>query len=421
MAAQEIQAGVPCREEDAQGIEPFDPFHPAFRQDPYPFYHRYRAVSPVHRVVGPSGRSSWYLFRYEDVGTALREPSFIREARRIFPPGSFAPIPECQSAFWRMTDSWLLFRDPPDHTRLRSLLNRAFTAPIVERTAPRIETVAAELLDRVADRGRMDLILDYAFPLPVIVIAELLGVPPEDRERFREWSMTLASAIDLKPTVAGYEEGNRATLELTAYLREIVDARRLRPREDLISDLVRAHALEGRVSEDELLGTLTLLILAGHETTVNLIGNGILALLRAPSELARLRRHPAILSQAVEELLRYESPVQMTRRLAAEDLIFGGRQIRCGDDVRILIGAANRDPEVFPDPDRLDLTRTESPHRAFGLGIHFCVGAMLGRTEGGIAIDALLRRFPNLRLEEGPLSWRESVGFRSLTNLAVSF
>jgi pimeloyl-[acyl-carrier protein] synthase len=297
----------------------------------------------------------------------------------------------------------------------------AFTPRIAERTVPRIEAVAAELLDKVVDRGQMDLVLEYAFPLPVIVIAELLGVPPEDRERFRDWSMTLAAAIDVKPTAAGYEEGNRAALELTGYLREIVEARRRNPCEDLISDLVRAQTEEGRVSEDELLATLTFLIFAGHETTVNLSGNGILALLRAPAELARLRDHPEILPDAVEELLRYDSPVQMTRRLAAEDLRFGGQQIRRGDDVRILIGAANRDPEAFPDPDRLDLSRRGAPHRAFGLGIHFCVGAMLGRTEGALAIAPLLRRFPGLRLDEGPLSWRESVGFRALTGLPVSF
>ncbi len=421
MTAEGTLADTGAGDANDDGLEPFDPFRAEFRQDPYPVYHRYRAASPVHRVEGPGGRASWYLFRYEDVGNALKEPRFIREARRIFPRDAFAPIPKEQSAFWEMTDRWMLFRDPPDHTRLRSLVNKAFTPRITERTAPRIQAVADDLLDRVVGTGKMDLVLEFAFPLPVIVIAEMLGVPPADRERFRAWSMALAAAIDVKQSSAAYAEGNRATLELTAYLREIVEERRRHPREDLISDLIRAEEDGGRLSEEELLATLTLLVLAGHETTVNLIGNGMLALLRAPAELARLRACPELFPDAVEELLRYDSPVQMTRRLAAEDLCVGGQQIRRGDDVRILLGAANRDPEAFPDPDRLDLSRRGAPHRAFGLGIHFCVGATLARTEGQLAIATLLRRLPGLRLERGPLSWRESVGFRALTGLPVSF
>jgi cytochrome P450 len=320
-----------------------------------------------------------------------------------------------------MTDRWMVFRDPPDHTRLRSLVSKAFTPRVVEALHPRIQTLADELLDRVERAGAMDLILDFAFPLPVIVIAELLGVPPDDRRQFREWSTALAAAIDVKQTPDAYEKGNRAALDLTAYLHQVVTERRRAPRDDLISRLIAVEESGGRLTEAELIATCTLLVLAGHETTVNLIGNGILALLQTRDQMDLLRSQPTLMPLAIEEFLRYDGPVQMTRRIAGEDVEMAGQRIKRGDDVRILVGAANRDPAAFPDPDRLNITREGKPHRTFGFGIHACLGALLARAEGEIAFATLLRRLPYLELGEGPPHWRENVGFRGLTTLPVRF
>ncbi|HEX9754410.1 MAG TPA: cytochrome P450 [Gemmatimonadales bacterium] len=403
-------------------VEPFDPFLPELRADPYPVYHRYREASPVHWCPpGESAgtRGAWYLFRYADVTRVLRDPRFVREARRVLPAESFPPIPESQRAFWETTDRWILFRDPPDHTRLRSLVNRAFSPGVVETRRRRIERVADELLDAVAGASELDLLRDFAFPLPVIVIAELLGVPPQDRDRVKLWSARLTAALDMKPTRMGYESGSEAVLEFTAYLREIIAQRRRHPQDDLISRLIASETEGGKLSEDELVSNSILLVFAGHETTVNLIGNGMLALLQHADQLALLRRRPELLPGAVDELLRYDAPVQVTRRLPLEDVELGRHLIRRGQEARLLLGAANRDPEVYPDPDRLDITRTGPLHNSFGLGIHFCLGAPLARAEAAIAIAALLRRFPALRLLDEAPAWRDTVGLRGLVRLRV--
>jgi len=398
----------------------FDPCGPDLRVDPYPWYARYRAHDPLHRCRLPDGRRAWYLFRHRDVTRALRDPRFVREARRVYPPEAFPPIPESQRQFWQTTDLWILFRDPPTHTRLRALLGKAFTPPMVEGLRPRIAAVAEDLLRGLRDRREADLLGDFASPLPIIVIAEVLGVPPEDRQLIRAWSLALTNALDVPATPDGYEAGSRATGELTAYLRQIVAARRRRPRNDLISDLIAAEASGEGLSEEELLANCVLLVFAGHETTVNLLGNGMLALLRHPAQLELLRSRPADARDAVEEMLRYDCPVQFARRLAAEDVDLGEQAVRQGDQVRLMLGSANRDPEVYPDPDRFDLRRGGPQHSAFGMGIHFCLGAPLARAEAAIAITTLLARFPSLRLRDEPLAWRETVGLRGLTRLPVA-
>jgi cytochrome P450 len=316
----------------------------------------------------------------------------------------------------------MLDADPPDHTRLRALVSKAFTPRLIERMRPRVQEIADALLDVVQDRGKMDLIDDYAFPLPITVIAELLGVPAEDRNRFREWSDAAVSG----DTSREYLE--RVLIPhmqaFTDYLRAMFEEKRENPEEDLVSALVRAEEAGDKLGEDELVGMVFLLLVAGHETTVNLIGNGVLALLQHPDQLESLRENPSLIKPAVEELLRYDGPVETsTERFAREDVAVGERVIPKGEMVLVVIAAADHDPERFPVPDALDLTRPDNKHLAFGKGIHHCLGAPLARMEGQTAINTLLRRMPDLRLKgtSHSLSWRPGMVLRGLKGLPVEF
>jgi cytochrome P450 len=371
------------------------------------------------RPASPGPAGTWFLFRHDDVAAALRDARFVRELRTALPDRPRPELPDPYRPFWEMASKWILFRDPPDHTRLRALVATAFTPRIVQALAPRIADVAEVLLDEVEPTGTCDLIRDYAFPLPVIVIAELLGVPGQDRIRFRDWSVALAAAIDLRTSPDVYGRASDATRELTAYLRDIVAERRAEPRDDLVSALITAESESGSLDEEELIAMCILLLVAGHETTVNLIGNGVLALLRHPEQLELLRSRPDLVDNAVEELLRFDSSVQFTFRFAREDIELRGRTIPRGDQVGLILGSANRDPEQFPEPDRLDVTRTPLRHLAFGMGIHFCLGAPLARLEARLALETILRRLPGLRLVEEPLRWREGIGFRGLDALSL--
>lgn len=389
-----------------------DLLDPAVLSDPYPLFHRLRTEDPVH---WEADLEFWALTRYADALYALREDSLLSSAIHDSPrPGGVG----LSSA------RWFVFLDPPRHTRLRALVHSAFTPQVVEGLRARIQAIVDELLDRAAEAGRLDLIADLGFPLPAIVIAELLGVPAEDRAQFRAWSADLAAAGGLVRMAAdGAERLSRARAggaALNAYFRDIIGERRRAPRDDLVSRLTGVQSAEGTLSEEELVDTCALLLFAGHETTTNLIGNGMLALLRHPDELSRLRADPSLIGSAVEELLRYDSPVQMRVRVARETVEIGGRRIAKGQRVLILVGAANRDPARFPDPDRLDIARPDNRHLAFGHGIHFCTGAPLARLEGAIAIRRLLRRFPRLELTTDQLAWRETLTLRALNALPVS-
>jgi len=389
-----------------------DLLDPAVLSDPYPLFHRLRTEDPVH---WEADLEFWALTRYADAVYALREDSLLSSAIHDSPrPGGVG----LSSA------RWFVFLDPPRHTRLRALVHSAFTPQVVEGLRARIQAIVDELLDRAAEAGRLDLIADLGFPLPAIVIAELLGVPAEDRAQFRAWSADLAAAGGLVRMAAdGAERLSRARAggaALNAYFRDIIRERRRAPRDDLVSRLTGVQSAEGTLSEEELVDTCALLLFAGHETTTNLIGNGMLALLRHPDELSRLRAAPSLIGPAVEELLRYDSPVQMRVRVARETVEIGGRRIAKGQRVLILVGAANRDPARFPDPDRLDIARPDNRHLAFGHGIHFCTGAPLARLEGAIAIRRLLRRFPRLELTTDQLAWRETLTLRALNALPVS-
>ncbi len=314
----------------------------------------------------------------------------------------------------------MLVVDPPDHTRLRTLVQKAFTPRVVERLRPRIEALVKEALDEAEARGSMDLVADLAYPLPVTVIAELLGVPVEDRSAFRRWSDALVGALDPVALTDRRSAVLAARDALHAYLERVVAERRAAPRDDLISRLVEAEEQGDRLSGPELLAMGVLLLVAGHETTVNLIGNGINALLAHPDQLARLRDEPELIEPAVEELLRYDSPVQLTGRVALEELELGGRRVEPGQMLMLLLGAANRDPRVFAEPERLDLGRDPNPHLAFGRGIHFCLGAPLARLEGQIAIRELVRRFPTLRLAGTP-ERRPTVTLRGFASLPLTW
>ncbi|MCI0395560.1 MAG: cytochrome P450 [Chloroflexi bacterium] len=388
----------------------FDPRHPEFRANPYPFYDLLRSYAPVFYW---EAWGIWFLTRYDDCSALLRDDR-LGHAELIAPP-------EHQRPLWEMQFRWMLLRNPPDHTRLRSLVHKAFTPRMVEQMRQRIQAITDDLLDQVQAAGRMDLIGALAYPLPVTVIAQMLGVPAADQDKFHGWSNALARSLDLTEDEAVYNRASDATVEFRDYLKHLVDRRRADPQDDLLSALVFAEEAGDRLTEEELYANCMLLLTAGHETTINLIGNGTLALLRQPEQLDRLKQEPALVRTAVEELLRYDSPVQMTSRFASEDMEVGGQLIHEGQTVAFLLGAANRDPERFESPNKVDVGRQPNPHLAFGGGIHYCLGAPLARLEAQIAFSTLLRRMPNLKLETDAPPYRDNYILRGLESLPVSF
>jgi pimeloyl-[acyl-carrier protein] synthase len=391
----------------------FNPMDPEFVADPYPTYRRLRTEDPVH--YNPLG--FWVLTRYQDVMATLRDARAVKEPIAAFVAARFgAPVPAIGFS--------MLDRDPPDHTRLRGLVSKAFTPKMVERLRPDVQAIVDDLLDRVDGSGTMDLIEQFAYPLPVTVICRMLGVPVKDHERFKQWGLDIARGLDAIMLPPDSEVARRSMASrhaITDYFRELIAERRATPRADLLTDLIAAEEAGDRLSEPELLATCILLLIAGHETTVNLIGNGTLALLRHPDQLRLLRERPELIGTAVEELLRFDGPVQRTARIPSEDITIDGRTIPKGELVMPFIGAADRDPAQFPDPDRLDITRADNRHVAFGLGIHFCLGAPLARVEGQIAINTLLARMPQLALATDRPAFRQSLTLRGLESLRVSF
>ena len=393
----------------------FNPMDPTFVADPYPTYRQLRAADPVHR--SPMG--FWVLTRYDDVVAALRDPRLAKEAIAAFVAARFGLAAPPTGMGLSMLD-----RDPPDHTRLRSLVSKAFTPRVVEGLRPRIQQIVDGLLARAREQGSMDLIEEFAYPIPVNVICEMLGVPVEDHERFKGWSLDIARGLDsilLPPDSDVPKRSATSRTALADYFRELIAKRRASPRADLLSGLIAAEEAGDKLSEHELLATCILLLVAGHETTVNLIGNGTLALLRHPDQLRRLRENPGLIGTAVEELLRFDGPVQRTARIPSEDVVIDGRTIAKGEMVMPFIGAADRDPAQFVDPDRLDIGRTDNRHIAFGWGIHFCLGAPLARVEGQIAINTLVQRLPKLALATEAPEFRQSLTLRGLKSLPVRF
>jgi hypothetical protein len=397
---------------------------PDGRSDPYPLLRRVQRKAPLLFIPN----YNWAVTRYADAVAILRDPRFSSDQdTRSLRPGweELIRAYRAQHTGPRLRDS-MLFKDAADHDRLRGLVSKAFTPRMIEGLRPRIQEVADELLDAVEPHGRADLIADFAFPLPVTIICELLGIPVADRADFRVWTAKLARSLDpstgAEDAVDIMRAGDEAAEAFGAYFRELIERRRSEPRDDLVTALIQAQEGEDKLTTDELLATFVLLLVAGHETATNLIGNGTLALLRNRGELEKLRADlsPERVRVAIEELLRYEPPVVVVLRIASEDVPLGGTVIPGGHDVYVVIAAANRDPAQFSDPDRLDITRSDNRHLTFSGGPHFCLGAPLARLEGQIAIATLLRRFPDIALTDDVPEWRETLTLRSLKCLPVS-
>ena len=405
----------PLREAAAKPV--FDPLSPDFIRDPYPLYELLRTTDPMHLTQ----MGAYLASRHAEVSSVLRDKRFgkdyvTRTTKRYGPDFMDEPV-------LRSMRYWMLSQDPPDHTRLRGLVVKAFTARRVEDMRARIQRIVDDSLDRVAGRGRMDLVADYAFRLPVIVICDMLGIPEEDREVFFVRERTAGRLLDPVPlTRAEIDAANASHLASIAYFQKLFDLRRRQPGDDLTTQLVQAEEDGNKLSNEELVANIILLFGAGHETTVNLIGNGILALHRNPQQLALLKEKPELMGNAVEEFLRYDSSVQLTGRVALEDIEdVGGKRIAKGELVLCLLGSANRDPAAYPDaPDRLDIARTNIRPHSFGGGIHFCLGAQLARIEAEIAISTLLRRLPDLKLDDAANpAWRPTFVLRGLERLPV--
>jgi cytochrome P450 len=390
-----------------------------FKADPFPFFARLRASDPVYRTTLPDKTVVWLLSRYDDVTTLLRDERFTKNRRRALTEEQLRKLPWTPPMF-RPLERNMLDLDPPDHTRLRSLVHKAFTPSLVEQIRLRTQAVADELLDRVVWRGEMDLIKDFALPLPMTIITEILGVPEKDHDKFHKWSQAVVSLTSPSPTLRVIP----SVWRFIRYLRQFFRLRRRDPQDDLVSALIKAEEAGDKLSEDELLAMVFLLLIAGHETTVNLIGNGTLALIDNPNEMRKLLSQPSIVKLAVEELLRYTSPVfTTTERYAREDTVIHGVTIPKGEMALGVIGSANRDENVFDNPNELQITRDPNRHLSFGQGIHFCLGAPLARMEAQVAFNTLLHRVPDLRLTKPShaLRWRSSIFLRGLAALPVKF
>ena len=391
-----------------------------FKEDPYPVFARLRAEAPVCRVHVPDKLATWLVTRYDDVVALLKDERFIKDWRAALTPEQAARQPWIPGAI-RPLERNMLDLDPPDHTRLRALVHKAFTPRLVENLRGRVQEIADELLDAARGRGRIELIREFALPLPSIVIAELLGIPAKDRHRFHRWSTAL---LTTKATTLGMLTLLPTVLAFVRYLRKLIAARQAVPSDDLAGALVRAREADDALSEDELLAMFVLLLIAGHETTVNLIGNGILALLRNPDQLERLRDDPELIKPGIEELLRYDGPLlTATERYAREDAEVAGVTIRRGERVFAAIASANRDDRQFDDPDDPGPRPRAEPSRGLRPGRALLPGRALARLEGQIAIPTLLRRLPDLRLAAppGPLRRRPGLLLNSLEALPLTF
>src|SRR6476646_9144465 len=395
----------------------FDPSDPTFIADPYPVYERLRDDHPV--LWNPS-TSQWLISRHADVNRLLRDRGLGRtylhqsshaEMGRPEPPAWHAP-------FHELNDAGMLDLEPPDHTRLRRLVSRAFTPRTVEALRPRVEAIVEGLIDDFGGRGEVDLIADYAEPLPVTVIAELLGIPEADRHLLRPWSADICLMYELNPPDESARKAVAASLAFSAYLRDLVAERRVHPGDDLISGLAGVVDDGDSLTEGELIGTCVLLLNAGHEASVNGAGNGWWTLFRHPDALARLRSEPGLMPTAIEELLRFDTPLSLFERWVLEPIEVEGVTLDRGQEVALLFGSANRDGRAFERPDDLDLARDPNPYLSFGAGIHYCLGAPLAKLELGIAFETLLRRAPRLELVEAP-RWKPTFVLRGLESLRV--
>ncbi|MFJ7075629.1 cytochrome P450 [Streptomyces sp. NPDC098781] len=395
----------------------FDPWDPAFLADPYPAYAELRARGRVH-YFEPTNQ--WLVPHHADVSALLRERRLGRTYQHRFTHEDFgrtAPPPE-HEPFHVLNDHGMLDLEPPDHTRIRRLVSKAFTPRTVERLRPYVQQLAGELVSGLVAAGGGDLLTDVAEPLPVAVIAEMLGIPEADRGQLRPWSADICGMYELNPSEETAAKAVRASVEFSEYLVELIAARRKEPGDDLISGLIEAHDEGDRLTEQEMISTAVLLLNAGHEATVNSTVNGWWALFRNPDQLAALRADHSLIPSAIEELMRYDTPLQLFERWVLDDIDIAGTTIPRGAEIALLFGSANHDPEVFETPDRLDLTRAENPHISFSAGIHYCIGAPLARIELAASMTALLEKAPTLRLAAEP-ERKPNFVIRGLEGLSV--
>jgi cytochrome P450 len=381
-----------------------------FFENPYPVYHALRRFDPVHR--NPDG--TWFITRYDDALVCYRDRRMSSDKKVEFRTMGDGPL-------YKHHTTSLVFNDPPLHTRVRKLLAAAFTPRAIAAMEPRLTATVEGLLDRMEAKGCVDFLGDFASPLPLEVVCTMLGVPPEEREPLRAWATTILSGLEPMLSAQMLDAGNKAVADFSAYLDRLIEKRRQRPADDtdILGILVHGEVDGERLTHDELVQNCIFLLNAGHETTTNLIGNGVDALFRFPAEMERLRRNPALIETAVEEMLRFESSNQLGNRRVAEDIELGGTRLPAGAYIWIGIGAANRDPAQFPDPDRFDITRTPNRHLAFGTGIHACLGMTLARLEGRIALSRLLARFPKLR-RDGDFTRGGRARFRGFASYPVA-
>ncbi|TMG07541.1 MAG: cytochrome P450 [Chloroflexi bacterium] len=405
--------GLPVQRErsDVESGTP-EPFSPEMLADPYPAYSAMRERGRIQRTAA----GHWLVLGYDEVSQLLTDQRFGEAAGRGGRIRLSRTTREGPHRLLGRVDT-MLSVDPPEHTRLRRLVSKAFTPRSVQKMRPLIQEIVNELLDGLDGRTEFDLVSELAWPLPVTVIAEMLGIPRQDRERFKRWSDAMVATLG--GDYSSLDEARRSNEELVEYVSRVIAARRRQPQDDLISRLVAAEESGQRLSEDEMLGTVALLLVAGNETTTHLISSGMLVLLRNPAQMARLREDPSLFPSAIDEMLRYTGPVHTTRRTAREDVSLGDARIRRGDVVVGILAAANRDPSKYADPDSFDVARNPTDHVAFGDGIHFCLGAALARLEGQIAIGTLLRRFPNLQLLDDQPEWAGTSAIRGVTSVRL--
>ena len=409
-------------------MESFNIFGPEFKANPYPIYAEMRERCPLYaRPLADGSTTIWFVTRYTDVEFMLRDhQTFVKDLRSTMTPEERAAQPDDPPQI-RLLANHMVNMDPPNHTRLRALVNKVFTSQRVEALRPQIQAMADELIDQVQDRGQMDLIDKYALPLPIQVITQLLGIPTADSKRFHTWSHAfITSPATAQRSQKKLARAGRMMDDFTTYMADLFAQRRAAPQDDLITSLLQTEESGDTLSEEELFSMVILLVVSGHETVANTIGNGMLALLRQPDQLERLREDATLMESAVEEMLRYDGSMERaTLRFAAKDITIGGQTIRRGDAVSLVLSAANRDPDAYPAPDTLDLARYQNPqckpHMGLGWGIHYCLGAQLGRMEVAIAVNTLLTRLPTLALDIDPnvLRWRAIPVVRSMEHLPV--
>ncbi|MED4292914.1 cytochrome P450 [Priestia megaterium] len=400
------------------GIYPkIDLFSTEFKHQAYNFYDDLRISKPIYPFTLPNNQKAWLITRYKNALMILKDKRFIKNPYTLFDSNQIKDIIPVQEM--EVLISHMLNSDPPDHNRLRNLVHKAFTPKTIENLRGQVQNIANDLLDSLKYKNNIDLINEYAFPLPIMVISKMLGIPEKDYSQFRNWSNTLIEASNLPSKM------HEALPEINSfrdYLSKLIKNKRQNPDADLITKLIHAEDEGQFLTERELHSTIFLLIIAGHETTVNLIGNGVLALLENPEQLERLRENPNLIKSAVEEMLRFYSPVELTtNRWAREDIMIDGNKIKKGEMIVVSLASANRDQNQFKEPQKFDISREDNKHIAFGMGIHYCLGAPLARLEGGIAINTLLRKLPRFQLNnQKELSWRPTYLMRGLNKLPIT-